>query len=231
MKTKIWKILLVLGITILIFSCSNKNDWSRFGLNGKVKSFSEKYYHTEKKAGEWEIVDKDIFSQKFNFDKNGNYSEIEYYGKDGELSGKLVPKYEDGKVIEEIYFDKDGNIINKTKIEDIKSSDNKFETYDKNGERTKSGMVYRENDKAIKQIYTTYKDSNVEDEITVNFKYNKEGQLISQKQTNKQGKIIFFEKMIYLGNDSKGNWIKKINYDKDNTMDPKYLIIREYEYY
>ena len=223
-------IFVTLGVTVI--SCSNQTDWNRFGLKGKVKSYYEIYYEAEKKFGEWENGEIEYYGHnRVNFNEKGNYLEIKYLDEDGELTGKLIPKYENGKVIEESYYDGDGNLINKTKINHISSSKIEFETYDEEEEKLNQGKSFIENNRIVKYIFTTYEESEIKNDITIFFEYNKIGQLISQKQTDKKGEIILYKKFQYLKTDDKGNWLKRLNYNSQDDEKPENIVLREYEYY
>jgi hypothetical protein len=223
-------ILFLILITEIFYSCTNQNDWNRFGLNGKVKTYSEKYYDVEKRFGEWETADNEYFSQnKVIFDENGNYQWIEYLYSDDELFGKLKPTYENGKVVEEIYYDEDGELISKTKITYISKNDLEFISYNVEGKITTEGKSNFEKNKVINQTYKIYEDDKITNEYTVIFEYNQDGNLISQRQTDKKGEI-FFKKFEYLSFDKNKNWLKRLDYKSDKS-EPENIVIREIEYY
>lgn len=219
-------------LTGLLISCSNQSDWNRFGLNGKVKSYLERYYEVEKKFGEWENGDIKYYGHnRFKFNEKGNYIVIEYIDDDEELTNKMIPKYENGKVIEEVYYDGDGDLVSKIKIEHIITNELAFKSFDEDGKKTIQGKTFFKNNKVIKQVYNTFDDLKVDDEITVIFEYNKNGQLTSRKVTNKKGEIKFYKKFEYLEIDDKGNWVKRLDYDYEDDEEPENIVIREYEYY
>lgn len=233
MTTKNYFKIPMLLITIgLLTSCSNNNDWNRFGLNGKVKTYLERYYEAEKRFGEWENGDIEYYGHnRISFDSEGNYQWIEYLDDDNELSAKLIPKRENGEVIEEAYYDEDGELISKTKIIHNSKDELEFIAYDKDGEKTIQGKSYFANNRIIKQQYQTFEDNKVKEEYAVVFEYDKDGNLVSQKQTDKKGEITYFLKFEYLAFDENKNWTKRLNYDSEEGEEPENIVTREYEYY
>lgn len=226
------QIFFLFGIIGLMTSCSKNSDWNRFGLRGNVKTYLEKHYEPEMKFGEWENGDIEYSGHnKVSFDEEGNYQWIEYLDDDLELSGKLIPKRENGEVIEGSYYDEEGKLYNKSKITYNSSNELEFVVYDKNGEKTSQGKSLFKNNRIYSQEYQTFEDGKIENEYKTTFEYDKNENLISQKQTNKKGEISFFTKFKYLSFDNNNNWTKRLDYDPENEEEPKTIVIREYEYY
>jgi len=234
MTTKSYFKIPMLLITIgLLTSCSKNNDWNRYGLNGKVKTCLGRYYEAEKRFGEWTNGDIDYYSDdsRIYFDNEGNYQWIEYLDDDNELSAKLIPKRENGQVIEEAYYDEYGELIYKTEIIHNSKDELEFIQYDKDGEKTKQGKLYFANNRAIKQQYQIFEDNKVKEEFSLVFEYDKDGNLVSQKVIDKNGEIDYFLKFEYLAFDENKNWTKRLIYDSEKGKEPKNIEIREYEYY
>lgn len=226
------KISVILIIISFLTSCSYINDWNRSGLNGKVKTCLERHYKAEKKFGEWENGDIEFYGHnRVSFDSEGNYQWIEYLDDDNELSGKLIPKRENGDAIEEAYYDEDGELFSKTKIIHNSKDDLEFISYNEDGEKITQGKSYFANNRVIKQQYQTFEDNKVKEEFTVVFEYDKDGNLTSQKQTDKKGEITYFLKFEYLDFDENKNWTKRLNYNSEEGAEPTIIVIREYEYY
>ena len=227
-----FKIPLLLMTIAILTSCSNNSDWNRFGLNGKIKTYLERKYEAEKKFGEWENGDIKYYGHyRVSFDSEGNCQWIEYLDEDNELSGKLIPQIENGKLIEESYYDEDGELIKKTKV--IHNSKDELEliAFNEDGEKTSQEKLYFANNRVIKQEYQTFEDDKVKEEYSVVFEYDKNGHLISQKQTDRKGEITYFLKFKYIDFDEKNNWTKRLEYDSEEGEKPENIVIREYEYY
>lgn len=221
--------LIIIGF---LASCSNNNDWNRYGLNGKIKTYLERHYEAEMKFGEWENGDIEYYGHnRVSFDNKGNYKWIEYLNEDNELSNKIIPKRENGDVIEEAYYDEDGELISKIKIIRNSKDELEFIAYDEDGEKSTQGKSYFDNNRVIRQEYQTFEDNKVKEEYTVVFEYDKNGNLISQKQTDKKGEITYYLKFKYLAFDENKNWTKRLDYDSEEGEEPEKIVIREYEYY
>jgi hypothetical protein len=228
-----FKIPMLLTTIGLLTSCSNNNDWNKFGLNGKVKTFSEHYYKAKKAFGEWTNGDIDYYYDHIRvyFDNRGNYQWIDYLDYSDDLSGKLIPKRENGEIIEEVRYDEDGELISKVEI--IHNSKDELESvqYNKDGKKTIHVKTYFANNRAIKKQYQIFKDNKIKEEYTVIFEYDKGGNWENQKQIDKNGKITYFFRFEYLEFDEHKNWTKALVYDSEEGKEPKNIAIREYEYY
>ncbi len=227
---KVTSLILAFG---LMASCSRDNDYKSFGLNGKVKTFLEHEYEAEMKFGEWEIgVSKYYNHSKVYFDKDGNYQWIDDLDDDNNLFRKLIPKRENGEIIVENYYDADGKLISKTKIIRNSKDEKEFIQYDKDGIKTTQGKSHFAKNRVIKQQYQNFEDSKIKEEFTVVFEYDKDGNLISQKKTDKNGAISYSFTFKYLAFDEKNNWIKRHDYDSEKeTEKPDKIVIRKFEYY
>lgn len=233
MRTKNYFKIALLIITIgILTSCTNNNDWNTFGLKGQIKIYIERNYEAEKKFGEWGKGDIEYYGHnRCSFDSKGNYQWIEYLDEDYELSGKLIPKRENGDVIEESYYDKDGKLISKTKIIHKSKGELEYIGYDKDGEKTTQGKSNFANNRIIKQQYQKFEDNNVKEEYTIVYEYDKDRNLVSQIQTDKKGEITYSLKIEYLAFDENKNWTKRLIYDSEKGEEPENIVTREYEYY
>lgn len=225
-----FKWILLFGTATILVSCSNINERKNFGLNGNVKSYFVRLYEAEKKFGKWENGDIEYYGHsRVTFDSKGLYQEIGYYDDDMDLTGKLLPIREKGKVIQEEYYDGDGDLQSKTVIKHISKNERDFETFNLDGKRTTYGKTIIKNGKVTKTIYTSTQNSNENETHTTLFEYDKHGNLISQKQINKKGEINSYLRFEYLELDTKKNWTKRLMYKDDD--EPENIAIREIEYY
>lgn len=219
-------------VIVLLTSCSEHPGWKRFGLKGKVKSFTERTYDAEKKFGKWENGDLKISGHnKTMFNESGEITEIDYLDEDLKLTTKYIPTYKDDNVIEENYFDESGALNSSNKFTNISSDKKEYERLDKEGRKEMDEILYYSKNQITKSIINSYYNGNVLDVFTATFEYDKNNHLISMKQVNKKGEIILFIKFEYLEFDQKGNWTKRLNYDESDEENPKSIFIREYEYY
>ncbi|WP_298540914.1 hypothetical protein [uncultured Aquimarina sp.] len=223
------KSLLLLKLIIALFfvSCSvNQSPRISLEFNGNIKSYFERIYKTKKESGNWqkgEIEDYGHFFKKF--DKNGNFTTIHQLDKENKLLRKILSVQENGKIVEEITYDKEGKREGVIKINHINRNQTNSESFDVNGNKV-NGTMFRKNGKRTKYIHMR----NDELEHVSLWKYDKKGKLTSQKVTNKKGEIILNNKFEYLEFDLQNNWTRKLIY-KDGDDYPQNIVIREIQYY
>jgi len=207
-------------------SCTNSNE---FGLKGDVKSYFERHYEVEKKLGKWEIGDIEYYGRhhRVTFDKKGLYQEIEYFDADLNLTGKSFPIRENGKVVEEIIHDEGFQF--KIIFEHVSKNEYYYESFNSDEKKTVQGKTILKNGKVVKQIGTIMTNETENETYTTLFEYDKNGNLIFQKETNKKGEIRSF-RFEYLEFDAKKNWTKRLTFRDDNDV-PINIEIREIEYH
>jgi len=226
---KIAMLLIVIGV---LASCSNNNGWNRLGLHGKVKTYLERYYKAEMKFGEWTNGDIEYYGHnRVSFDSEGNCQWIEFLDDDNELSSKTISKIESGEIVGEAHYDEYGDLISKTEIISNSKDESELIEYDKDGEKIAHVTIYFANNRVIKKQYQTFEDNKVKKEYVNVWEYDKDGNLASVKEIDKNGKILHFSRFEYLAFDELKNWTKRLVYDSENSKEPKYVVIREYEYY
>ena len=183
-------LLTVIITFILLSSCSTENDCNTFfGYNGSVKSSLERVYEAEEKFGKWENGDIEYYGHSLTkFDKKGNYTEINQLDDDGELTRKIIPNRENGQIIEEVFYNDDGEKESLIKINFISANEIETESFDSNGEKVGGGKVFRENGKNVKSVF----NQDNENKTITEWEYDKDGNQISQKMTDERGEIVFF---------------------------------------
>ena len=226
------QIILVLVTFGLLTSCSSKNDWDTFGLKGKVRTFSAQLYDAESKFGVWKPGNKQSFGHTvISFDRYGNYTSLDYMDENGQLTTKEIPKRENGQLVEANYYDGDGALISRSKVTHLSDEETKFVGYDATGEKSSAGTFYFRDGRMVKQLLQIFSDGEISQELTNEMTYNEEGNLISQKQTDQNGEIVFHLRFEYLDPDDQQNWTKKLQYNAEKEGEPENITIFEYEYY
>jgi hypothetical protein len=215
---------------VLLMSCSSRTDLQKWGLNGKVKSCTEKVHQVEEKFGKFDAGDIDYYGNhcRIGFDEKGAYTEIEYLDPEENVFGKLIPKRENGVVIEEGFYDEDGKLLNNTKNNFISEDEADFESFDETGKKTASGKTISKNGNAVKQTYYFYNGDDAGEELIMTFEYDKDGNRIEQKQVDNTGKVLYSAKFEYLEFDEQKNWIKMLTY---RDGEPASVTVRKIEYY
>jgi len=120
-----------------------------------------------------------------------------------------------------------------SKIVTIKKTNTETEAfhYDENGNLTNKShlKITKKNGKTAKVVYTEFGST-----TTFSNAYDKAGNRVScelEKDSEKNKVEIFDrERYEYLAFDSHKNWTKRLTY-KDDDTEPKYLTVREVEYY
>ncbi|KAB8154045.1 hypothetical protein EZY14_006305 [Kordia sp. TARA_039_SRF] len=237
MNFKIKSQLLVICLAFVVLNaCTTKNDLIYFGLNGNVKSFKEKAFHAEKKEGNWQQGDAigNVFDYEVFFDENGFYTRINNYDN-FQLSQKTLPKRKNGDVYEVYYYDSDDKLLVTTKVTFSSSEEVKFENISAEGKRLSKGIIYLENGRNKRQEMVLYEgrfDGDDVEKVMTDFIYDKDGNLIRQKNTNDKNEIESDIKYEYLEFDEYNNWTKRLEYSMQNdSSTPDKITIRTYEYY
>lgn len=207
----ILKKLLALPLVAVLISCSVSSDVKEMGLNGKVKSVFQKKYEVENRFGKWEKGDLsiDVLLVKTKFNNTGRYIESEYYNYNMDMYGKIIPSHENGRIMEEIFYDRDGKLKSKDVFHYPSKNDITKDVFDADSNKTRCSKFILKNGKTVKMIETIINDEG-EDEIhTVLYEYDMKGNLIHERTLNKNGETVGDYRFEYLEFDSKGNWTKK----------------------
>ncbi|MFJ1427832.1 hypothetical protein ACILD6_04405 [Capnocytophaga canimorsus] len=136
----------------------------------------------------------------YKYDDKGNQIEKNHYHSDGSFEGKQIYKYDDkGNQIELNNYNYDGDFVGKITCK-----------YDDKGNKVEAEM-HNDWNGFIRLIFKYDDKNNV---VEMNMYDSKEGS---------EDKITFKYEF-----DTKGNWVKLINYENDK---PELIIEREIEYY
>ncbi len=215
----------------MLSSCGKKTDWDIYALKGKVKTYVENYYEPEIKFGEWKQGEAAEYGNySVNFDDEGTYQRMDYLDKNGELTERAIPKWDNGKIIEEVTYDKDGAFKSETKYTYISDSKLEFTNYDEDGNIKVQGTTFLEDHRIVRRDHKIFTNGKVTYEIRVNYECNEKGHVSSMKQTDEDGKITI-SKFEYLEFDDQNNWTKRLDYLGDDSKTPTKIVIRTYDYY
>lgn len=258
------KINVLIGLitfSFFLFSCTGivgqnnyskvKNDLSKLGLKGKVKSLTETTFFAVDKFGEIQkgnIMFKSIylFNEKGNKtesivyfmgkiptkmiyknDYNGNTIESNTYEADGSFSGKSIYKYDiTGNIIMVNLYESDGSLKNKWIYKyDDKGNEIEGDFYKSDGSLDKK-TIYKYDGKGNEIERAFYKSDGSLSSKSLQ-KYDYKGFEIERGWYKSDGS--FDEKYTYNYTfDVTDNWIKKI--ELKNTF-PQSITEREIEYY
>ena len=232
MKSEKYILIPVLFVVFgMLSSCETKTDWSLYALNGKVKKYAENHYEPETKFGEWQKgKPQEYGSNSVTFDTSGMYNGMDFLDENNELRERLKAKVENGKILEELSYDKDGKLTGETKFTYLSDSDIEFVRYDQKGEITGEGTSFLENGKVIRRDYKVIDKGEALIEFRMRFEYNTKGDISKSYQEDEDGNITSYT-YEYVEFDEKKNWIKRLDYSKENSETPEKVVFRTYEYY
>jgi hypothetical protein len=230
MKLSIQIILISLAL-VLNWSCSKDKttSYDRFNLKGKVKSFKENVYVSEK-VEDTRQKGAILATTEYFFDEKGyNVRNDQYFGST-ELSSYSQFTYDKGDLTSEENFNKSGNLQYTTTFKKVTDEEIDYERMIGSGEKVTTGKNYFKNKKLIRTIMTMYNKSREYEVITIDFNYNSNGDIESRTQSKKNGErvTIYFK---YSDFDTQGNWQQCILFGKEGEMEPYNLLTREYVYY
>ncbi len=249
------KLLLILFIPFFWLSCNKKSgeehfntDWSKFNLNGDVKSFREVKFLA---VNNFSIISsgekiRHIYNQEVLFNLDGNKIEQNDYIPDGTLANRTVFLYKKDKLVEYNEYDSQGILFGTGKYEiddDGKISRLNYETndgrynwiesyqYDARGNLTEVKRFKTEEVIDTKEIYTFDDKNNISSS-----EFHRDNKLISKNNykyddSNNYNELNFGDSSTYTYKydyDARGNWIKKIVFENNN---PSGILVREIEYF
>ncbi|MEO1054602.1 MAG: hypothetical protein AAFX87_28480 [Bacteroidota bacterium] len=204
------------------------NDWLRFGLKGKVKSYSQRTYKAVKTSDELVIGDaEDIGNDNVSFDAAGRYLGTDAMDSQNKLARRITPTYEEGKVVKEDHFSPDGELLMTSNIHRINETEYTFESFDSKGDRLLTINSAYGGQRITKQYVDDHQRGY---DINVHFEYNEDAHMTSMRHTNLEGNLVFSETYEYIAKDSRGNWTKRLVY-RLKGKEPRSIQVRKYEYY
>ncbi len=226
-KPHLFALLAIATSVLIMVSCTSskkdkdKNDWNRYNLYGKVKSFKKTTYDAEEKFGNIEKGVRSIIgdNNQVIFNIKGSKLEENKYYRNGRILRKNVYKYDEkGDVIEENEYDSDGKLSDKI-IYKYDKKGNLIETnrYYADGSLLSKG-VFKYNQKGNKiETNTYYPNGNLDSKLL----YDEKGNTIEMTLFNSEYK---FEYVF----DNEGNWTNRIKFE--NNI-PQQITEREIEYF
>ncbi len=235
MTTKKYIVIPILFIAFaMLSSCAKKTHWSSYELHGEVKKYTENQYEPVKKLGEWhkgESLGYQSFSKSFS--EEGDFERADFFDKNNKLLTYMIPKKENGKIVEEVTYDVAGEFQVKTVytyLSETKIEFTSYASYKDELVEVAVGTLYLKNGKRIRRDFKTLHDGEVEYEVSMKFLYTKNGMTSGIEKTYPDGNSVTV-KLQYLEFDDQNNWTKRLDYSSKEDTIPKKIVIRTYEYY
>ncbi|MEM6718140.1 MAG: hypothetical protein AAF611_02390 [Bacteroidota bacterium] len=229
-------ILLVVFVVGICTSCSQKSDLAIFGMKGNVKSCNETHFIAVKKSGEWQAGNPSELggNNEVLFAENGKYQQITFFDSSNQLIEKMIPQRKDGEIVKENRYDRNGKLVGTITLTYVSSSKMEFENVTEKGVKLAKGVSALEKGRIASQEIEIFDlDGSLRDTILVEFTYDANGNLIKQKQTNKEGQIIFDHRFEYSAFDEQGNWTKRLDYYEEtgDKEAPVKVVQRTFTYF
>jgi hypothetical protein len=250
--TKMRKILTFVFTLLIFVSCSEKrNDLKENNLKGKVWKIQETAFNAIDKFGSYQTEDKKYSGHSFLiFNELGNIIEYRSLNERGKTNWTNKHSYNKDNIRTEVTTIEDGkvdrkqiSIIENDKIKGIEFYDKdgiKTETYEYelSGKNILGGKVKNKHNKLTASFENelsngfldkqTVRDSLGNLDYQVFYKRNKQNDVIEYKYVNKKDSVNDTYKFQY-EYDEQNNWIKRIDFDKENKLDQ--IVIRNIIYF
>jgi len=231
---------LIYGLLLIIcnfYSCDNEYEYGKVRYKGQVKSVTCRVCNVGEKFGKW-IEGNQYFYSEYHYDTKGFYTEINVN------ETKIIPKYDKNKLIEESSYNKDGEILEISKIRYISKTEKEITKFDSEGKKIYTISLFYKGklleksifmDKTRTVVTNTYdKNENISESVQITDKetyttgsYDEFGNGIVKDTTVFNKKRV--KKYEYLEYDIKGNWLKRLVYSDSDI--PSSIEINEISYY
>jgi len=225
MKTLKYPLLLLLSV--LLFSCSKRNDLKIMGINGDVRWIKETSFQPFQKDSVWvsEVPEGDI--REIEVDKDGFFVSLKVFNVLDELKQIALYDVKFQKTDKISVFDAERNLVGYTLYSyPIKKMSIGID-YDTNNVKQTEVAILFENGLPKKQVLML---PNSEQRIRWDYNYDNSQNLVEEIISDNNGQIIGKKRYRYLKFDSEKNWIKRLVFDNDNKW-PEDIQQREYQYY
>ncbi|MDD3079938.1 MAG: hypothetical protein PHH37_12665 [Paludibacter sp.] len=230
--TKIyWKLFIIIVIVGLFSSCSKCDDRTRIGFNGKVKVCLIRGYEPIKQFDEWDAgTIKSSGHIRMFFDEAGNEYKEELVDGNNQLHYKILSQHDEKNIRHDVGYDEKDSIIFKRTLS---FSKNKlvFSIFDNDGQKKFVDTVFYKKNKLKKEISIALKNNSIIDAKITMYEYDKNNNIISEKQIKPSGEISFYTKYKYIEFDEKNNWTKRLDFDGKNPEKPELVETRVFKYY
>lgn len=228
-------LLTLLVFFFILFSCSGEiNEWDRLNLKGQVKSIEEVQCDATYEDDRW--VSSNHCSagrQVTNFNPQGHYISILTLDNDDDTMRMAKMKYEEGEMVEEIYYQKRPfppirlEIVpgSRTVMERVSDDQVNFEVWQHDAMVFEGATYYDSKGRVEKQAQVIRNR-----EVMVHHVYEKD-MLVENYQIEIDGTRSATRLYDYVEFDDQGNWTVKLVYLGDEKISPEMAVTRWLEYY
>jgi len=218
-----------------LFSCSGGNNHlARTVLKGKVKSVKDVECRPTHEGDKWVASEKCARSYRItNYSEDGNYRDMLTLDSQNDTIGITRMGYEDGELVEEIYYQKvsvsgQSKLIqgSRTMMDPVSSSQVNFEIWQEEVLRFEGAIYFDSKGRIEKQIEVINNR-----EAMVHYVYEKDLLVENFQIDLETGETIATQLYEYDDFDEQGNWTTQLIYVGEEKIAPKVVITRTLEYY
>jgi len=227
---------LSLILLIALFgSCSGgSGDLTRNGLKGKVKEYKE--FHCDPTYDNDHWVASSSCENRYSFmefDEEGYYLRNMTMSPEGDTLAMIVPKRENGTLVEEIFYGKENLTpkhsrfvpLSRTIMDRVSDKQENFEVWQNEQLRYEGATYYNSKGRVDRQVQVVNGR-----EVTVHSIYEK-GMLVEMYQEESDGRRSATQLYEYDGFDENGNWTLRLVYSGEEKIRPELAITRDIIYY
>jgi len=225
---------LILVLATLASCSGGSGDLSRFGLKGKVKELKEFQCDATYENQRW--VASSNCAPGFRvveFDSDGNYLCSMNLNELGDTVSMVLPKREDGEVIEEIYYGREYLTpkhsrlvpISRTIMDRVSDKQVNFEIWQQDQLRYEGATYYDSKGRVERQVQVVNNR-----EVMVHNVYEKDLH-VEIYQEERDGSRSATQQYEYSDYDKQGNWTLRLVYSGEEKIKPDLVITREITYH
>ena len=221
-------------LPFVLASCSGKvTDLKRDGLKRDVKSVTETQCKPTYQEDQW-VAGESIEGQSVShYSPEGRLLERFVIDRQGDTTAMVVPRYENGELVEEVYYSrmylppKHSKLLESTRMILDRVSDKQVNFEEWNGDRLlNQGAMHFNNRGRVSRRVQVVDDR----QVTFHYLYDK-GLLVENYREETSGERSGTKLFEYKKFDQKGNWTECLVYVDQEKIKPDVVISREMTYY
>lgn len=221
-------------LPLVLASCSGKvSELKRDGLKGDVKSVTEIQCRPTYQEDQW-VAGEPIEGRSVSrYSREGRLLERFVIDRRGDTTAMVVPRYENGELVEELYYSrmyltpKHSKLLESTRMVMDRVSDKQVNFEEWNGDRLlNQGATYFNNRGMVSRRVQVVSDR----QVTFHYVYDKDLMVENYREeiSGERSGTKLFE---YKEFDQKGNWTECLVYIDQEKIKPDVVILRELTYY
>ncbi len=221
-------------LPLLLASCSGRvSDLKRDGLKGDVKSVTETQCQPTYQEDQW-VAGESIEGRSVSrYSLDGRLLERFVINRTGDTTAMVVPRYENGELVEEVYYSRmyltprHSKLLESTRMVLDRVSDKQVNFEEWNGDRLlNQGATYFNNRGRVNRRIQVMDDR----QVTYHYVYDN-NLLVENYREETSGERSGTKLFEYREFDRRGNWTECLVYIDQEKIKPDVVIRREMTYY